>query len=256
MKSVTELSVIIPNYNYAQYLKECIDSVAASDFDHSRMEIIVVDDVSTDGSLRLLNKLKEGTDIPFHIIVQPVNLGLAKARNTGIKAAKGKYLFFLDSDNYIRKECLRIHCEHLKKDKEAAACYAPIQKFNDQSREMLGIFSNELFDYNKLKTGNYIDAMSMIRKSDLVEQGLFDERMPHSGWEDYELWLRFGSHDKKMLFLEGEPLSYYRMHDDSMLNTITDTDSEILCTYLNQKYNLSLRKTTGSTIPPNAMIFT
>jgi len=91
MKKSIEVSVIIPNYNYGKYIEECILSVIESDFDHSKLEIIIVDDASTDNSVGIVNKVKATTDIQLNLIKHAVNLGLAKTRNTGIKNAKGKF---------------------------------------------------------------------------------------------------------------------------------------------------------------------
>jgi glycosyltransferase involved in cell wall biosynthesis len=241
MNKIPDISIIIPNYNYEAYIEECIQSVEESDFDHGRMEIIIVDDASTDNSVQLISKLKKQISVPLHLIKHPINLGLARARNSGVKNASGKYLFLLDSDNYIGKECLSRHFHYLNENEALSACYAPIQKFDNETKELQGIFSNEPYDYNRLSsTGNYIDAMSMIKREDLVEAGMYDEKMPLSGWEDYELWLRFGMHNKSVAFMGGEPLSFYRTHAGSMINKMKPVNYELLQLYLNAKYNIHI----------------
>ncbi len=239
-KSTIDVSVIIPNYNYEKYIEECIRSVVESEFDHSNLEIVVVDDASTDNSVTLVNKIKKQTDIPIHLIKHPLNLGLARARNSGIKNAKGKYLFFLDSDNYIGKDCLKKHFDYLSANENLSACYAPIQQFDNETRELLIVFSNEPYDYNRLSYGNYIDAMSMIKRADLVEIGLYDDKMPLNGWEDYELWLRFGSQNKQIAFMACEPLTFYRIHPDSMISKMDSVKYDLLQVYLNAKYHVHI----------------
>src|ERR1700739_1391738 len=237
MKQAIDISVIIPNYNYEKYIQECISSVLDSDFSHSRFEIVFVDDASTDKSVSIVNKIKKTTDIQIKLIKHRTNSGLAKARNTGIKNASGKYLFFLDSDNFINRNCLSKHYAFLKKNKDCSACYAPIQRFDNETKELLNIFSNKPYDYNLLVHRNYIDAMAMIRKADILEIGLYDEHMPCSGWEDYELWLRMGINNKKISFIEEEPLTHYRVHTSSMINSIASTDIDNLTRYIEVKYN-------------------
>ena len=238
MKQEIEISVIIPNYNYGQYIEECICSVLESDFSHAKMEIVIVDDASTDDSIKIVNKIKKTADVQINLIKHKTNSGLAKTRNAGIKNAKGKYLFILDSDNYINKDCLKKHYNFLKSNQEYTACYAPIQRFDNETRELQGIFSNEAYNYHQLTSGNYIDAMSMIKKDDLIEVGLYDEQMPCSGWEDYDLWLRMGAHNKKIYFIDGEPLTQYRIHGDSMINTMPVVDFNNLTTYIKTKFNI------------------
>lgn len=238
MNNDIKVSVIIPNYNYGQYIEQCIYSVLQSDFKYDVLEIIVVDDVSTDNSIELIENIINNTKTTIRLIKHVINLGLAKTRNTGIENAHGKYLFFLDSDNYISNTCLRIHFDYLSKNNEYVACYAPIQKFDDSSGKMLTVFSNQVYDYNKLMYGNYIDAMAMITKDAFLELGFYDEDMPGSGWEDYELWLRIGKKGKKVYFIEGKPLTYYRIHKDSMIRSMPSDKLNILASYISEKYSL------------------
>ncbi|MDN3654405.1 glycosyltransferase [Ferruginibacter paludis] len=246
-KNKIEVSVIIPNYNYGHYIKQCINSVLESEFQHDMLEIIIVDDASTDDSINIIEGIQNNAKAKIHLIKQSINLGLAKSRNAGIKNASGNYLFFLDSDNYISKSCLKMHFYFLSKNVEYAACYAPIQKFEDRTARILNVFSNQEYDYDKLMYGNYIDAMSMIKKRDLIDLGLFDEEMPYSGWEDYELWLRMGSNNKKVYFIEGKPLSYYRIHDNSMIRNLQSESINKLASYISEKYTLEAAKKNDET---------
>ena len=97
-------SVVIPVYNVAEYLRKCIDSVLANDC--SDCEIILVDDGSTDGmSPAICDEYATAHPELIHVIHQE-NQGLGGARNTGLEAAKGEYLFFIDSDDTIVPDAL------------------------------------------------------------------------------------------------------------------------------------------------------
>lgn len=100
-------SIIIPVYNVEQYLRDCLDSVVAQTYPD--YEVICVNDGSTDGSLVLLEKYRQR--YPHITIISQQNKGLSAARNAGIQAAKGDYLFFLDSDDWIEPESLEILAE-------------------------------------------------------------------------------------------------------------------------------------------------
>lgn len=102
-----DISVIIPVYNVENYVLECLQSVAAQTKTKD-VECILVDDCGTDNSVSLAEQFisKYVGEIAFALFHHPQNRGLSAARNTGIKNAKGKYLFFLDSDDTIKPDCL------------------------------------------------------------------------------------------------------------------------------------------------------
>lgn len=109
------ISIIVPIYNVALYVEDCIKSVMRQKYD-GQMECILVDDCSTDDSMAIVERLiAEYTGpIEFRILHHTHNRGLSAARNTGIDAAKGDYLFFLDSDDEITDDCLEELAEPLK----------------------------------------------------------------------------------------------------------------------------------------------
>ena len=96
------ISVIIPVYNAEMFLRKCLDSVCAQTY--SDLEILAVNDGSTDGSAQILAQYAEA-DPRVHIISQP-NLGISKARNAGIDRANGEWIAFVDSDDWIDPETL------------------------------------------------------------------------------------------------------------------------------------------------------
>jgi glycosyltransferase involved in cell wall biosynthesis len=91
------ISVIIPVYNVEKYLRECVDSVLSQTY--KSYEIILVDDGSTDGSGEICDEYIDGHSQVK--VIHKANGGLSDARNTGLKNAKGEYVYFLDSDDYI-----------------------------------------------------------------------------------------------------------------------------------------------------------
>lgn len=97
------LSIIIPVYNVELYLKDCLDSIFVHQKISHKIEVIAVNDGSTDRSGEILNKFKEEHDF---ILFDQENKGLSCARNSGIKIAKGKYLLFIDSDDYFLPDAL------------------------------------------------------------------------------------------------------------------------------------------------------
>lgn len=107
------ISVIVPVYNVEKYLGQCLDSIINQTL--KDIEIICVDDGSTDGSLDILNSYKEKDD--RIIILKQKNLYAGVARNNGLKVAKGKYLSFLDSDDFFDANMLEDMYNQAEKDK-------------------------------------------------------------------------------------------------------------------------------------------
>lgn len=102
-----KVSVIIPVYNSQAYLRQCLDSICCQTL--SQIEIICVDDGSTDGSLELLNQYA-AMDSRIQVLTQK-NSGAGAARNHGLHAARGEYLSFLDSDDFFEPDMLELACE-------------------------------------------------------------------------------------------------------------------------------------------------
>lgn len=124
------ISVIVPVYNAEQYLGNCIKSVLKQTYPH--FELILVEDGSTDGSREICRRASLD-DIRILLIKQEQNKGVSRARNVGIEAAKGKYLFFLDSDDMIHSQLLETLYEIL--EKEGAAIAAEFYCFDQEKME-------------------------------------------------------------------------------------------------------------------------
>lgn len=98
------LSFIVPVYNVEKYLEECLDSLITQDVPYDEYEIICIDDGSTDKSGKILDSYAE--KYANIIVVHKENGGVSSARNCGINIAKGEYIWFVDSDDFIRDNCL------------------------------------------------------------------------------------------------------------------------------------------------------
>lgn len=110
-----KLSIIVPVYNVADYLAKCLDSLLAQDLPQNEYEIIVVNDGSTDNSGEIAQKYAD--KYANITLITQANQGLSVARNTGIARAKGKYIQFVDSDDYLEENVLNKLIEQIERDK-------------------------------------------------------------------------------------------------------------------------------------------
>lgn len=108
------ISVIIPIYNAELYIEDALNSVFSQTY--SDVECILVDDCGSDSSMDIINRMiaDSAHKDKVRIIRQEKNSGPAAARNIGLRAAKGDYIFFMDSDDYITPECLELHLQKLE----------------------------------------------------------------------------------------------------------------------------------------------
>lgn len=126
------VSVIVPMYNVEKYIKFCVDSVLKQTF--KDFEVILVDDASPDDCFKLCKKIY-GDNKKVRIVRHKENLGLGAARNTGIKTSRGKYVYFLDSDDYLLPDALEKFFNAAEKNNadvvHAAGRYELVQNDND-----------------------------------------------------------------------------------------------------------------------------
>ena len=125
-----QFTIIIPVYNVSSYLHDCLDSVLAQSF--TDYEVICINDGSTDGSGEILNECAKMND-QIQVIHQ-ANKGLSAARNAGILVAKGNYIFFLDSDDWMEPNALKILTD--KANNEDIICFNGRRYFEDGSLEV------------------------------------------------------------------------------------------------------------------------
>lgn len=107
-----EISIIIPIYRVEKYVAECLNSIIRQTINHSIVECIIVNDCTPDNSMDVIGQLildyqSRGGKMPFRIINHTHNMGISASRNDGICAAKGDFVFFIDSDDYLYPDCLK-----------------------------------------------------------------------------------------------------------------------------------------------------
>lgn len=218
-----KISVVLPIYNVANYLKKCLDSLVNQTF--KDFEVICVNDGSTDLSLSIL----EGyalTDSRFKIINQE-NQGLSGARNTGIKEVQGEYILFVDSDDWLERNALELLYEHVKGFNSDITMFK-FKYFDESTGELSeGPFTNlEVID-TSFYTRNfyYMDVLDILFKishapfNKLYKTSFLkdlDAKFLHgSYYEDLEFFYKVFLKAKKVSVLS-EYLYFYRIRDESI----------------------------------------
>ncbi|MGB7933334.1 MAG: glycosyltransferase [Gammaproteobacteria bacterium] len=193
------VTVIIPAYNSAQQLPEALDSVFKQTY--RDFEIIVVDDGSTDGTRELLEGYKNRITYLYQ-----ENAGPSKARNTGIRAAKGRYLAFLDADDHWLPPKLELQIKLIESDPRLGLVFSDAEYFGggesmvgsywkqrgcyDQMISESGLIRNA---FSTLMRINPIMPSTALLKRDCFEKaGGFDEGLRYV--EDKDMWLRMSVH--------------------------------------------------------------
>jgi glycosyltransferase involved in cell wall biosynthesis len=196
------ISVIIPVYNGKKFLPEAVKSVLKQNYEP--LEIIIVDDGSTDGTSELQNSLGE----QVHFIFQN-NKGPAAARNTGIKAAKGEFLAFLDSDDLWPSDKLKLQTNYLLNDPDIQVVLGQTKRF-DSEHKYEKDFAGKQNPVISVQIGS-----ALFRRTAFEKVGDLDEGLQYS--EDHDWFLRAREKGIKILVLENTTL-YHRRHNDNMTN--------------------------------------
>lgn len=147
INKVPMISIIIPVFNVEKYLKKSLDSIINQTY--KNFEIILINDGSTDDSLKICNEyLKVDSRIS---LINQNNAGAAAARNCGIRKATGDYLFFVDSDDYINEKCLEFLVEKIDEfDSDYITCDYYKCYEDNKSIEYINLFPNEIKEgFNK-----------------------------------------------------------------------------------------------------------
>lgn len=104
-----KVSVIVPIYNVEKYIGRCLESILAQSYEN--LEIICVDDCGGDNSIKIVEEYKQKYPQKIRIVSHQLNRGLGAARDTGLKAAEGAYISFIDSDDYIKRDFVESYIE-------------------------------------------------------------------------------------------------------------------------------------------------
>lgn len=176
-----DISVIVPVYNVEKYLVRCLDSICKQSFSGT-LEVIAIDDASTDNSLAMLKEYAK-TDHRIKVIEHEKNKKLSVARSTGMKAASGDYIMHVDSDDWLLPNALEILFQKSKKNNVDVLVFG-FQYINKKGKLLIHSYINsEIITTDKLKVQNFFmgATISKFVRRELTEKMIYENVSINSG---------------------------------------------------------------------------
>lgn len=182
MEDLEKVSIVVPCYNAGKTIERCIRSIA--DQHYRPIEIVIIDDGSKDNSVEVIEQiapdvLARGVPIKLY---KKSNGGPSSARNYGIAKSEGRFIAFLDADDYWLPDKLLRQVEQLEKYPEAVLIGGPVGTPRSATKRVSRVH------FRQLLYTNYFATSSVLVKSEIIKLFKFDETMKYS--EDYRVWLQ------------------------------------------------------------------
>lgn len=220
------VSVIIPNYNYARYVRGAVESVLAQTYPN--IEVIVVDDGSKDGSIAILGELADRITI-----VRQRNSGVSAARNNGFAHSRGEYIAFLDADDLWLPSKVDKQFERFSQFDGAGLVHVGVEEIdadgNSISTNLYGLEGNVSEDFLFFERAVVLGGGSgvMVPRAVFEAVGGFDEQLSTSA--DWDLYFRISS--RWPIAFVGAPLLRYRIHNSNMHSNVSLMEKDMLHAY-------------------------
>ncbi len=202
------ISIVVPCYNQAQYLDECLSSVINQTYNY--WECIIVNDGSSDGTEKIaLEWVNKDNRFKYY---SKINGGLSDTRNFGIKKAAGAYILPLDADDYIGTELLELSLNVFNKDENVTIVYSDVMNFGTIN----GLSKVGDFNFGNFLFSNMISCTAMYRKVDYEKTDGYDINLKY-GSEDWDFWLSLLEKNNLNVYKLNYVGLYYRRKEHSML---------------------------------------
>ncbi len=225
MPKLPLVSVIIPCYQAEKYVRAAIDSVVSQTY--GNLEILAIDDGSTDSTLSVLNEYAGVVTILQH--PRSVNRGVSLSRKVGVDHARGEYIAFLDADDYFEPTKIAVQVDALEKNHKSVLCHTAINLICDQDNhfDYEGHFKisivNEVYDLKK--TSSYLTSNRICNSSVVINSRVL-KTIPYYGeqlfqFEDWITWTLAAEYGK-FLYIS-DKLTNYRFHKESSTSAVSES---------------------------------
>lgn len=209
-----KVSVIVPIYNTASYLKRCLESLLSQTYEN--IEVLMIDDCSTDGSVDIAKEYSEKYPDVFRLLCQKKNSGSSAARNAGINQAQGTWLSFVDSDDWVTEDYISAMYEVAQSDDADIVMCSVYYYYSEEKYKEVCPFDNlttESSHKEKIAFSRSYPCSRLFRKSLFVENGIF---FPEDIWrgEDIGTIIPILTKTDKISLLS-RPMYFYFQHPSS-----------------------------------------
>jgi glycosyltransferase involved in cell wall biosynthesis len=201
------VSIVVPCHNYARFLPEAIESALGQDY--ADVEVIVIDDGSTDDSLAVASRYEERTTV----LTQP-NQGLAATCNRGAREAAGETLMFLSADDRLEPTYVSELRAALERRPEASFAYCSARLFGAES----GVAPARPFSaFSLIRGRNYINGSALTRRAAYLAADGYPEDLGETGFDDWDFWLTMLELGHRGTYVP-KPLLHWRRHEGGSRN--------------------------------------
>lgn len=232
MQESPRVSAIVPAYNAAEYLEDCLNSILRQSL--KELEVIVIDDGSTDSTLRIAEKIAAEDK---RIRVESIsNRGVSAARNLGIDLAKGEYLTFVDADDILHPMALQTMLD-VCRGRRVPVCISGFRKFSGKAPKTMKTIPADFI--SKAHVWTYREAMEIaLYQKELLNSpwgALIESRLLKEGtrfregtrYEDLDAFYRFYESTQRIAYLP-LPLYFYRDNLESFIRTWSPERLDVL----------------------------
>jgi glycosyltransferase involved in cell wall biosynthesis len=201
------VSLVVLCHDYGRHLPEAIESALAQDY--PQLEVLVVDDGSTDDSLEVARRYE-----PRARVLTQANQGLARTCNRGVREANGELFAFVSADDRLEPTYVSELAAALERQPDAAFAYCAATLFGAES----GVMPSRPFSaYSLIRGRNYINGSALTRREAYLDAGGYPEDLPEGAFDDWDFWLTMVERGYRGTYVP-KPLLHWRRHEGGSKN--------------------------------------
>jgi glycosyltransferase involved in cell wall biosynthesis len=230
----TLVSIVVLCHNYGRFLPEAIESALAQD--HPNVEVIVVDDGSTDESLEVARRYEDRVRV-----LTQANAGLARTCNRGAQEATGEAFLFLSADDRLEPTYVSELLRALERRPDASFAYCSAQLFGAES----GVMPSRPFSALSLIRGrNYVNGSALTRRAAYLDAGGYPENLPEGAFDDWDFWLTMLDRGYRGTYVS-KPLLHWRRHEAGSKDPTSRGEAEVERARIQDRHRELYRRASG-----------
>ena len=228
------VSIVIPCHNYGRFLPEAIESALGQDY--PSLEVLVIDDGSTDDSLEVASRYGDRVRV-----LTQANQGLARTCNRGAAEAVGEYFVFLSADDRLELTYVSELMAALGRAHEASFAYSAARLFGAES----GVAPARPFSAFSLVRGrNYVNGSALTRRADYLAAGGYPEDLGEGAFDDWDFWLTMVERGNRGTYVP-RPLLHWRRHEGGSKDPASRGTTEIETARVRRRHADLQRRVSG-----------